>query len=124
MKRDMDLVREILLAVEADEGDPEALRQIDVPGHDGLEIAYHIQIVAEAGFIEAEELTSNTIYDWRAKRLTWDGHEFLDTVRDTETWNEVKSGAAKAGAASLQFLWEIGKEIAKQKLKQHTGMIL
>jgi hypothetical protein len=33
------------------------------------------------------------------KRLTWNGHEFLDAVRDDEVWRRTKEGARKAGNA-------------------------
>ena len=35
-------------------------------------------------------------------RLTFNGHEFLDTVRDGEIWKLAKEGATKAGVASVQ----------------------
>jgi hypothetical protein len=38
----------------------------------------------EAGLINGEPVTSSTstIYDVISFRLTWDGHEFLDNVKD------------------------------------------
>jgi hypothetical protein len=119
MKLDKDLVREVLLAVEADAGDPRAWVEMDIPGHDYLEVAYHIQILDEAGFLEAEDLGSHDGYAWRAKRLTYKGHEFLDTVRDPVVWRKTKELAAKAGSASLPFLWSAAKEIIKQQAQLH-----
>jgi hypothetical protein len=52
-------------------------------------------------------------------RLTFKGHEFLDTVRDSEVWKLTKESAQKAGVASVQVLFEIGKAYAKQKLAEH-----
>jgi|SRR5665213_1496089 len=65
MKLDKDLVREVLLQVEASP-DPMGWVDITVDGHSEEEIAYHVQILDEAGFLEAEELTSLDGYDWRA----------------------------------------------------------
>jgi hypothetical protein len=76
MKLDKDLVREVLLAVEADEGDPRDWTDMNISGHNQGQVAYHIQILAEGGFLEAEDLGSHDGYDWRAKRLTYEGHEF------------------------------------------------
>nr|WP_240997928.1 DUF2513 domain-containing protein [Pseudomonas viridiflava] len=41
-------------------------------------------------------------FDWRPKRLTIRGHEFLDTIRDREVWRLTKAGAGaeKAGASA------------------------
>ncbi len=86
MKLDKDLVRDILLAVEAYKGDPREWKDIRIESKDREEIAYHACILAEAGLLEAEDLSSPDGYDWRATRLTYEGHEFLDTVRDSEMW--------------------------------------
>jgi hypothetical protein len=118
MKLNKDLVREILLQVEAS---PDPLNWVDltVPGHSELEIAYHARLLDEAGFIEADDLTTMDGYDWRAKRLTYEGHEFLDTVRDAEIWRRTKETAKSAGIASVKALFEIGKSYAKQKLAEY-----
>jgi Hypothetical protein (DUF2513) len=118
MKLDKDLVREILLQVEA-YPHPMGWVELSVPGHSAEEIAHHVELLDEAGFIEAQELTSMDGYDWRAKRLTYEGHEFLDTVRDGEVWRFTKETAKKSGVASVQALFDIGKSYAKQKLLEH-----
>ena len=38
-----------------------------------------MQLLDEAFFLEAQELSSHDGYEWRPKRLTYEGHEFLDT---------------------------------------------
>jgi Hypothetical protein (DUF2513) len=118
MKLDKDLVREILLQVEASP-DPLDWVDITVPGHSEEEIAYHVQILDEADYIEAENLISSSGYDWRAKRLTYEGHEFLDTIRDAEAWRFTKETAKSAGVAGIKALFDIGKSYARQKLIEH-----
>ena len=53
MKFDKDTVREVLLAIEASDADPREMLEIEVAGKSQQEVAYHIQLLAEAGFIEA-----------------------------------------------------------------------
>ena len=118
MKLDKDLVRNLLLQIEA-KPDPIGLIEITVAGHPREEVAYHIQILDEAGFIKAEDLSSYDGYDWRAERLTFDGHEFLDTVRDAKIWRRTKEIAKSTGVASVKALFEIGKSVAKQSLIAH-----
>jgi hypothetical protein len=118
MKLDKELVRKILLQVE-ESPDPMGWIDLSIPEHTELEVAYHVQILDEAGFIEAHDLTTMDGYDWRPKRLTYEGHEFLDTVRDNEIWRCTKETAKSAGVASIKTLFEIGKSIAKQKLIEH-----
>jgi hypothetical protein len=119
MKLDKDLVREILLAVETSEHNPCWWMTLDLPGHSLPEISYHVQLLDEAGFLQANGLNTSRGHEWRPKRLTYDGHEFLNTVRDDEIWRLTKEGATKAGVASVQVLFEIGKAFARQKLAEH-----
>ena len=118
MKLDKDLVREILLQTEASRT-AMGFVNLHIPDHVDEEVSYHVELLTEAGFIEAYDLTTNDGYEWRPKRLTYEGHEFLDTVRDPEIWKTTKETAKKAGVASLKALFEIGKSIAKQKLIEY-----
>ncbi len=117
MKLNKDLVREILLQVEASPNpDPRSEVDISIAGHSEEEIAHHIQLLDEAGFVEAQDYSSHSGYDWRAKRLTY---EFLDTIRDAEAWRFTKETAKNAGVASIKALYEIGKSYGRQKLIEH-----
>ena len=123
MKFDKDLAREILLAIEADESDPNTWVELDIPSHAHLEVAEHVHLLAEAGFIEADAVSSMDGYDWKAKRLTYTGHEFLATVRDSDTWRLTKASAVKAGSLSVQMLFSIATAVAKQKLAEHGILV-
>src|ERR1035438_3724561 len=114
MKFDKDVVRKILLAIEASD-DPMGMIDIAISGKSHEEVAYHIQLLDEAGFIEAENLGDLNNYDWRAKRLTFQGHEFLDTIRDPEIWCQTKEGASKIGGAGVELLFALSKAYADRK---------
>jgi hypothetical protein len=83
------------------------------------EIAYHVQILDEGGLLEALDLTTMADYDWRPRRLTYNGHEYLDTIRDPEAWRFTKETAKNAGVAGIKALFDIGKSYARQKLIEH-----
>ena len=119
MKLDKDLVREILLALETDDGDPFGWKDLSFGGHSQEEVAYHVCILAEGGFLTAMDLSTMDGADWRPQRLTYDGHEFLDTIRDNQVWKLTKDTAKKAGVGGLKVLVEVGKSYAKQKLIEH-----
>ncbi|MDP4026262.1 DUF2513 domain-containing protein [Methylobacterium sp. NEAU 140] len=55
-------------------------------------------------------------------RLTWRGHEFLDTIRDDEVWAQTKQTAKGAGTGAIEFVWGIAKEVAKAEIKRRTGL--
>jgi hypothetical protein len=48
-------------------------------GHSREEISYHVLLLAEANLIKAEISTRQTA-EYKPKRLTWEGHEFLEAI--------------------------------------------
>jgi hypothetical protein len=71
MKRNMDLIRDILFLLE-EKADPEDwLRPEDVNGYTKEEVGYHIKLMYDAGIIEAVDGTSNSSpLSWIAKHPT------------------------------------------------------
>ena len=129
MKRDMDLVRELLLKLESlpmERGDAFVLSpddsRIAVDGYSGDEIGYHLSLILEAGFVE--DPGSQPMDGITFTRLSWRGHEFLDTVRSPQVWTETKSGLAKIGGASVELAWEIAKGYAKHLARERLGIDL
>lgn len=45
--------------------------------------------------------------------ITFQGHEFLNSIRETSNWGKVKAVAKRAGTFSLQSLGTIAQEVAK-----------
>lgn len=89
MKRDMDLIRLILIAIE-DHPDPMSWVNIDIPDHADLEISYHIMLLSQAGYIDANDLSSADGMCWKAKCLTWEGQEFVAMAKEATLWNKAK----------------------------------
>jgi hypothetical protein len=89
MKRDMDLIRQILFKME-ELPMTGGWYDIEIDGHSRDEIIYHVRLMDEAGLIEAQDLTTLTSIDWRPKRITYAGHEFLDAARSDTVWNTAK----------------------------------
>ncbi|MNE98660.1 hypothetical protein D3C80_1972110 [compost metagenome] len=81
-------------------------------------------LLDEAGLLSGISLGGINHFEWQPKRLTYKGHEFLDTVRDPEVWRRTKEGAEKAGVAGLAMLLELGKAYGKQLLKERLGLEL
>ena len=120
MKRDMDLIREILLRVEAADRFNGAMLSADasglgISGCDKMQFAYNTALL-----IEAKMLTGNAkmavIGQVLVGGLTWTGHEFLDTIRDNDIWAKAKTAASKVGSVSIAFMWELAKTEIKVKL--------
>jgi hypothetical protein len=104
MKRDMDLVREILLKIEEFPFDGR-FHDVTVDGHTAGEINYHVLLLHEAGFIEALDLSSLSGICWKPTRLTYSGHEFLDAARSDTVWQKAKAWTLKStGTLTLEGL--------------------
>ena len=104
MKRDMDLVREVLLKVEEMPFDGR-FYDVNVEGCSDEVINYHVMLLNEAGLIEAIDLSNLGGPCWKPKRLTYSGHEFLDAARSDTVWQKAKAVTLKsAGTLTLEGL--------------------
>jgi hypothetical protein len=81
VKRDMELVREVRKQVE-EKGPPRGWAELDIPGHSPEEVSYHVMILNEAGLLEGKNLSTMQDFEWKARRLTAQGHDFLDAIRN------------------------------------------
>lgn len=116
MKLDKDLMREILIAVENDSDPAPNAIILNMPEYDEQVVSYHVMMLAEAGFLEAMDVSVKGELAWYPRRLTYSGHEFVATIRDGEVWGKTKSVAGKVGGASVAFVWELAKAEVKAKL--------
>lgn len=110
MKLNHDIVREVLLYLEdhLELNDELDSTKIMIPEVTADEVAYTLLKLSEADFITIitdEDLSGNL--DIFVKSLTWKGHEFLDNIRNNNTWDKVKKVAAEVGADSLSTLQKI-----------------
>ena len=118
LKRDLDLVRRILLDLEEAVGplDADAFTADAVSRE---KVGYHLQIMDEAGLIVAtvRQYDNDPYYHARAERLTWAGCEYLASVRDGRAWSEAKRKMAKLAVdAPLPVVQELVTSIVKANL--------
>lgn len=116
MKRDPDLVRQLLIFFDA-KSSPDLVKIPSIEGYDVLTIKYHGVLLYDAGFLRCEPVTSSTstrvIEVWPFE-LTWAGHEFLDTAPDNARWRSVVSVAKeKGGAIPFTVIGQLLVEAAK-----------
>lgn len=96
MRRDMDIIRKIILAVRDSAGPVNS-----VVGVSGDDFAYHAQLLEEAGLITAA-LQANNKQIARAAviyRLTWSGQDFADSIVSDTLWNKAKENVFKPTAS-------------------------
>lgn len=129
MKRDMDLIRELLLKLEAlpirrggmvhitPDSD-----ELVTPGYDVDQIDYHLEQIKAAGYIDDGGLRPMEGIGFRS--LTPEGHDFLDSVRDPENWKRTKGAALAAGGFTLDLLKDLAKGFIKKQIEDRTGVKL
>jgi hypothetical protein len=116
MKRDLDLIRLLLLEIEKQD-EAFSSEALDVPGYDSRQIAYHIGLLKDAGFIDAtsdKHLPGGhrTFTIWA---ITFAGHDYLDAVRHSKVWQRVKDGAKQAGVSlTVALVKGLAEKIAAQ----------
>ncbi len=105
MKRDMNLVRSLLLMIEADESQHGLETEgLEIEGWNSEQIHHHALILLDAGFITAWDVSTQGGDCLCIQRLTWAGHEFLDVAREPTRWQKAMSLAQNAGGVSLPVL--------------------
>jgi hypothetical protein len=112
MKRDMDLIRKIL--VEIEESSIEGVPEFD--GYEPANVAYHCRLLLDAGLITAADVSSHDGEAYLISGLTWAGHDFLDAARNETVWNKAKEVIKSKGGG---FTFDILKLVLKKLLTEH-----
>jgi hypothetical protein len=117
MTRDMDLIRAILLAVEA-HPDGFAPRRIWVEGYSQEQIGYHAYLLVNAGLCQGADSSHLQSSSPQAMitALTWSGHEFLDACRSPDIWQRAKSIVERLGGATLDVWASILVDLVRKSL--------
>jgi hypothetical protein len=114
MKRDMDLVRKILIAFEAAPF-PDGQDKLHIEGYEDEDVQFHMLLMREAGLVEAIDVSTQRAIQFLPRRLTWEGYEFLEAARDETNWNKAKKTLAeKAGGLVFSLLKELLITLAKE----------
>ena len=101
MRRDFDLIRQILLRVEAVDtldGKPD----LKIEHFTDPDVAHNLDLIVQAGLISGAEVKiaidgsfiTSQVGRWA---LTWPGHDFLDSIRDDSLWAKIKEKAKELG---------------------------
>ncbi|MEM5009385.1 DUF2513 domain-containing protein [Niallia taxi] len=123
MKLDHECIRELLLELEDMLDVNESmyletfakLQTADKYGFD--QVLYCYKRLVEAGYLKGKtQYAGGELLFLTIDRMTWDGHEFLDTIRDNEVWLNTKKRISSVAGVSLQVVSGIATDYLKQKL--------
>lgn len=116
MKRDMELVRKILLAVEEAE-DIEGGIQPEIEGYSDAQVTYHSGLLYNAGLITAMDASSMDGPAYIITGLTWEGHDFLEAARNETVWKKAKEIIKnKGGGMTLDILKQLLMKLLSEQV--------
>jgi hypothetical protein len=118
MKRNNDLIRDILFYVEKYSNGDKVLTLCardflkNFPDVTQNTLDNHLELLVERKLLNAEPCQ----FGWLVLGLTWDGHDFLSNAKDQTIWNKSKQ---LAGHLSFDIFATIIKDVALSMVKAH-----
>lgn len=119
MKRDLDLIRKMVLAIESAESGwaPELSFEAYTP----CQVGYHAYLLVDAGLAKGVD---NSAHGGQAPSavitcLTWAGHEFAEAARDDIRWRRALAIAMEKGGA---ITFEVLKQLLTILMKGAFGL--
>lgn len=97
MKRNWDLIRDILLEIESLPPGSHASFAIDYSVTNEQRRGEHSKLLFEAGFIRGVCAHSTDCWQLLDAELTWQGHDLLAHLRSSTIWEKVKEKAIDKG---------------------------
>lgn len=129
MRRDMDLIRALLLKIESMDivpsGTTPALRasapELKIPGYTEDQVDYHLEYLIDSKLVEGSCSVDRFFH---ICKLTRTGHDLSDSIRDPEIWRKTKDSARKAGGFTIELLGEPAKGLIRTQIEKRTGVKL
>jgi hypothetical protein len=119
MKRDMNLIRELMFYYESGE------KRAAVEERAEEEVLYHVSLLLDAGLIQGKVRRDVQGHYRHATvtGITWDGHDFLDSARDPSVWKKAVDSVLRPGASwTFGLLLEFLKAEARRRFGDLLGL--
>lgn len=108
-----EIVRDILLTIEATKPRNKILKLSDLHRFAVSkqyildDVLYTVDKLAEAEFIKAD------VDKREVGQMTYNGHMFLETIKDRKVWEKTKAVVSKVEGVSLSILTDVASSILK-----------
>ncbi len=130
MKFNIDCARDIMLTIEEHLGYNEkwSVQQLVdfLPNYSEDELSYTCQKLYEGGYLNLC-LLGNALPFMHGianiQDLTFQGHEFLDSIRQKNVWDCIKDVSLSIGAKSLSSVAQIANAVLTEIIKQKVTKI-
>jgi len=120
MTRNMDLIRELLLKIEANPlvngRQGVTLEPSDIESQcSSEEMDYHVELLMDGGFLKGKMGPVHPV----VSMLTWKGHEFVDDIKDQGVWHSTKDRIKGLPGVALDVI----AELAKAEVRKRLGLL-
>lgn len=123
MKLNYDCIRDILLVIEEtttyNQDFTLSNHQEELSKYTLEELQYHLRQCDLAGFLHKYQY--NMDGDVSVIDLSFQGHEFLNTVRPKTVWENTKTICSKLGITTVSSLSQIASQIISQIISKQLG---
>src|SRR5690625_4178848 len=123
MKLNHECVRSILLELENklslnDTLSLHQMKDFDTFNKFGYETSvYTLTKLIEADFLNGSvPYGSNQIIDVLVGSITWEGHQFLDNIRDNTVWSKTKESVKALSSVSLSVLSNVATSVINKQI--------
>ena len=125
MRRNMILVREILLYIERQEreGDNRFITEFKLEGFSTPDVEYNLELLVNEGIVGGTGQIVGGRYRAIVHGLTWYGHDFLDSVRDKSVWDRVQDEVTKSGHSAASLTFGVLKELGLSIIRKDLGLL-
>lgn len=123
MKLNNDCVRDLMLYIEerVDLYDSVSIKDINLNNYSLDEMIYTTSKLHEAGYINARIEQDFEVFDADIFSLTWNGHKFLDNIRDNNVWKTTKGIVSKFSSVSLGIIENVSAQVITNIITQQIG---
>ncbi len=121
MKRDMNLIRAIVLAIRDHDGRPSASEvQSLVSNEDNAVFGYHIQLLLQGAMMTGVDTgVRKDRHGVATLALTWAGQDFADDIANDAVWTSIHQSLADAELQSASFT--VWSQLVVAKMIQSCG---
>lgn len=118
MKLNTECLRDLLLYLEENLSatNPVIVNNLTLNNYSQEDLIYTADKLREAGFLNCTKKSFDNMPFIMIHSITYQGHQFLDSIRDKNIWTETKAKASKIASVSLPILQEVASTIIKVKL--------
>lgn len=125
MRRDMDLIRRMLIEAEESDEPIRDARLKFMAGDDQRKALYHVELLQGYGLVNAtiRRTTGADLAVFSIDGLTWEGCDYLDAIRSDTVWRKVRDAVTRTlGDVPLMVTKNVCTSLATKMAMNELGL--